>query len=223
MRTQCSALNNQNYLMAFGGENGLVHCYDPRNNEKVGTLNVGSYLKDSSTEITALSFCDDGLTLGVGTSNGYAMLYDIRLARPFTETQHRNELPIKAIAFHESDKTRAISCDSKVVKIWDKTSGKLFAAIEGSAPFNDICTVPHTGLLMFPAETKRIQTFYIPSLGPAPKWCSFIDNITEELEEEAPSIYTDYKFVTQDELEQYAFFCYILMNCSFLFYFIGFF
>ena len=123
-------------------------------------------------------------------------------------------MPIKAIDFHESDTTRAISCDSKVVKIWDKNNGKLFAAIEGPAPLNDICTVPGTGLLMFPSETKRIQTYYIPSLGPAPKWCSFIDNITEELEEEAPSIYTDYKFVTKDELEQFSliFFSYFLLD-----------
>lgn len=28
-----------------------------------------------------------------------------------------------------------------------------------------------------------MQTYYVPSVGPAPKWCSFLDNITEELEE----------------------------------------
>lgn len=32
-------------------------------------------------------------------------------------------------------------------------------------------------------EAPKILTYYIPSLGPSPKWCSFLDNITEELEE----------------------------------------
>lgn len=70
-------------------------------------------------------------------------------------------------------------------------------------------------------EAPRILTYYIPSLGPAPKWCSFLDTITEELEEsEKPNgwayifcqlephvsqpiaVYDDYKFVTSGELKQ---------------------
>lgn len=39
-------------------------------------------------------------------------------------------------------------------------------------------------------------------LGPAPKWCSFLDNLTEELEENPEStVYDDYKFVTKKDLE----------------------
>ena len=34
------------------------------------------------------------------------------------------------------------------------------------------------------------------------RWCSFLDNITDEMEEsEVTSVYDDYKFVTKDELE----------------------
>lgn len=47
------------------------------------------------------------------------------------------------------------------------------------------------------------MSYYIPSLGPAPKWCSFIDSMTEELEEEESSTYVDYKFVTREELEKW--------------------
>lgn len=48
-----------------------------------------------------------------------------------------------------------------------------------------------------------MQSYYIPSLGPAPKWCSFLDNLTEELEElDYETIYDDYKFVTEKELEE---------------------
>ena len=39
------------------------------------------------------------------------------------------------------------------------------------------------------------------TLGPAPRWCAFLDNITEEIEESSvSSVYDDYKFVTKEEL-----------------------
>ena len=51
-------------------------------------------------------------------------------------------------------------------------------------------------------ESPKLQAFYIPQLGTAPKWCSYLDSLTEELEENPqPSIYDDYKFVTKKELE----------------------
>lgn len=41
------------------------------------------------------------------------------------------------------------------------------------------------------------------SLGPAPRWCSFLDNLTEELEEsDILAVYDDYKFVTEKELNE---------------------
>lgn len=40
------------------------------------------------------------------------------------------------------------------------------------------------------------------ALGPAPRWCSFLDSLTEELEESPEStVYDDYKFVTRKDLE----------------------
>ena len=67
--------------------------------------------------------------------------------------------------------------------------------------------------------------YFVPAFGPAPKWCAYLETITEELEEsEQPagqhnvvsfplrsssfmrmflsSVYDDYKFVTATELEQ---------------------
>ena len=35
-------------------------------------------------------------------------------------------------------------------------------------------------------ETERLGAYFLPSLGPAPRWCHFLDNLTEEMEE-APS------------------------------------
>jgi len=39
-------------------------------------------------------------------------------------------------------------------------------------------------------------------LGPAPRWCSFLDSLTEEMEENpSQELYDDYKFLTQKEVE----------------------
>lgn len=55
-------------------------------------------------------------------------------------------------------------------------------------------------------ETKRMGCFFVPSLGPAPRWCSFMENLTEELEEETQAaVYDDYHFVTKEELDKCAF------------------
>jgi len=58
-------------------------------------------------------------------------------------------------------------------------------------------------MLLTANETMKMQVYYIPSLGPAPYWCSFLDNLTEELEElNYDIIYDDYKFVTDKELNE---------------------
>ena len=38
------------------------------------------------------------------------------------------------------------------------------------------------------------QAYFVPSLGPAPRWCAFLEGLTEELEESAaPALYDDYR------------------------------
>lgn len=55
-------------------------------------------------------------------------------------------------------------------------------------------------------EDKKMLTYYIPNLGPAPRWCSFLDSLTEELEEgETATVYDDYKFLTVEELHDLGF------------------
>ena len=56
--------------------------------------------------------------------------------------------------------------------------------------------VKHSGLVFVAAEQPKVLSFFIPSLGTAPKWCSFLDNLTEELEEQTTGVYEDYKFVS---------------------------
>lgn len=54
---------------------------------------------------------------------------------------------------------------------------------------------------MMANEGTKIQSYYIPALGQAPSWCSFLDNLTEEMEENPnAAVYDDYKFITKKEL-----------------------
>jgi ribosome biogenesis protein ENP2 len=60
-----------------------------------------------------------------------------------------------------------------------------------------------SGMIFAPVEREKIGTYFIPELGPAPKWCAFLENLTEELEESnATTVYDDFKFVTPTDLEK---------------------
>jgi ribosome biogenesis protein ENP2 len=75
---------------------------------------------DSETpvEVTALQFDkNNGLALGIGTSTGHCLLYDLRAPLPFLIKDHKYEQPIRSIVFHPSQSI--LSADSKAIKIWD--------------------------------------------------------------------------------------------------------
>lgn len=55
--------------------------------------------------------------------------------------------------------------------------------------------VADSGLVFVAAEQPKVLSYFIPALGTAPHWCSFLDNLAEELEEEKGGVYEDYKFV----------------------------
>jgi len=61
---------------------------------------------------------------------------------------------------------------------------------------------PNSGLIHFACAQPLMPSYFIPELAPAPKWCSFLDGLTEELEEQKQNIYADYKFVTREELNR---------------------
>ncbi|CAK9816022.1 Nucleolar protein 10 [Anthophora plagiata] len=200
-------INPLHHLLIVGTEEGKIEAWDPRTRNNVGTLDCALYCigQDNKLEavpaITSLKF-QGGLTLGVGTSTGQVLLYDIRSSKPFLIKDHMYGLPIKNIEFHEK-MDMVYSMDSSIVKIWERDSGKLYTSIEAQNDYNDMCIIPNTGMLLMANENTKMQTYYIPSLGPAPYWCSFLDNLTEELEElNYETIYDDYKFVTEKELDE---------------------
>ncbi|CAJ0848375.1 6327_t:CDS:2, partial [Entrophospora sp. SA101] len=166
--------------------------------------------KNNGFSVTAMEYRTDGLSLAVGISTGHVLLYDLRASRPWLVKDHQYGYPIKNLKWYDDvigDKGRnkVISADCKIMKIWDAEDviGTNFTSVEPNTDINDICIIPETGLIFVANEGIQIGAYYIPALGPAPKWCSFLDNLTEELEENPQqNIYDDYKFVTRKELEK---------------------
>ncbi len=200
-------VNDDHHMFVCGSVEGQVEAWDPRSRQKSGVLDCalalvqGDHLEsnDSLPQVTSLAF-KDGLNMAVGTSTGHVLLYDIRSSRPLLVKDHQYGLPIKSLLFH-STLDHVVSLDAKAVKIWDRSNGKPYTTIESEAELNEVCSYPGSGLMFMSTEQPKLQVHYVPSMGPAPKWCSFLDNITEEIEESAVSaIYDDYKFVTKTQL-----------------------
>ncbi|KAF8067840.1 NUC153 and WD40 repeat-containing nucleolar rRNA processing-related protein [Lyophyllum atratum] len=212
-------VNPAHQLLAFGIEgNGTVQFWDPRSRSGVGALRLpksrlmrtgaGAAGLDTDFSVTAISSRADGLSYAVGTSTGHTLLYDLRAARPFATKDQGYGLPVKHVAWIDGGSRMAgdemvISADKKVIKIWDRNSPSTnFASITPAQDLNDLHHVPGSGLLMTANEGIQMATYYIPQLGPAPRWASFLENITEEMEDQTTrSVYEDYKFVERTELK----------------------
>jgi len=96
-----------------------------------------------------------------------------------------------------------LTCDKKIIKIYNN-DGSLFTNIEPKTKINDIeICGDGSGMIFAPMEQEKVGTFFIPSMGNAPSWCSFLENLTEEMEEsQSTSVYDDYKFLTPTDLEK---------------------
>lgn len=199
------AINPVHNLFVCGSVDGTVEAWDLRCAKRVARLDcaLNSVTQDTNVDgmpsVTALEF-RDAIHMAAGTATGQILLYDLRSNKPYTIKDHMYGLPIKKVAFLPSLDLIA-SMDSKILKMWNRDSGKPYTAIQAQADLNDICVIPKTGMMFIANEDKKILSYYLPSLGPAPRWCAFLDRIVEELEESTDnSIYDDYKFVTQQEL-----------------------
>uniref|UniRef100_A0A1I7ZKS1 NUC153 domain-containing protein n=1 Tax=Steinernema glaseri TaxID=37863 RepID=A0A1I7ZKS1_9BILA len=207
----CCEFNDYHQLFVAGTEDGCVEAYDHRDRSCVATLNCSlgaSYqpkLSYSSglvvPEVTAVRF-KDALHLAVGTSTGQILMYDIRSSKPMLVRDQMMGLPIRKLDF-VPEHDLVLSMDSRILKMWDGTTGKPFTSIEPGTTLSDFTRYPDSGLLFFANEAPKMLQYFVPAIGTAPKWCSYLETITEELEEtDIPTVYDDYKFLTKDQLEE---------------------
>ncbi|XP_040848758.1 nucleolar protein 10 isoform X3 [Ochotona curzoniae] len=170
-------------------------------------LEQGRYLNPLQTDAAENNVCDINMVHGLfatGTVEGRVECWDPRTRRrvgvldcalsSVTADSEISTLPtISALKFHGA-LNMAVGTSTG--------QGKIFTSLEPEHDLNDVCLYPNSGMLLTANEAPKMGIYYIPVLGPAPRWCSFLDNLTEELEENPEStVYDDYKFVTKKDLE----------------------
>ncbi|XP_014775081.1 nucleolar protein 10 isoform X1 [Octopus bimaculoides] len=202
--SNCCDMNMYHELFTCGTREGTIECWDPRSKTRVGLLspNFKEHIKvDSKPAVTALKY-QDALKFGIGTSSGHVLLYDLRSNQPLLVKDHHYGLPIKSIYFHNQEDL-VLSLDAKTLRFWNQLTGKAYTAIEPGVPLTDLAVYPNSGMVFLTNEAPKVLVYFLPSIGTAPKWCSFLDSLTEELEEsKIETVYDDYKFVTRNELEE---------------------
>lgn len=62
------------------------------------------------------------------------------------------------------------------------SQGDVMAGVEPtSGTINDVCVFGESGLLLLALEGSQIPAYFIPALGPAPKWCSYLEHLTVQI------------------------------------------
>lgn len=200
------------------------------------------------SEITSLAHDPSGLHMAVGTAGGLVALYDVRSSKPLYIQEHKHGLPIHTVKFH-SGSGMILSSDEKLVKVWrykssgdtmgpsnlggeepeknDTSLGAVKVNVEGTGKLSNFIVAgdendpngDRSGVILCATDRPQMESYFIPAVGVAPKWCSYLENITEELEERdlnrdgtnaagdlvkdgQESIYENYKFVSRDDLEK---------------------
>ncbi|ODA75850.1 hypothetical protein RJ55_08491 [Drechmeria coniospora] len=186
-------------LLAFGTSIGTVEFWDPRSKSRVALL------AGHDGEVTALDFAPSGLSLATGSSTGMIQLFDLRRPVPLLKKDHGYGFAVKKLIHMttSSQEKKVMSADKRIIKIWDELSGDPWTSVEPAVDINDVAWCKNTGMLLTANEGKQQHAFFVPQLGPAPRWCAFLDSMVEEMAEEVHTeTYDNYKFLTLPELKQ---------------------
>ncbi|KAK9857842.1 Uncharacterized protein MYU51_020147 [Penicillium brevicompactum] len=211
-------------LLAFGTSLGTVELWDPRAKGRAGVLlppvqpaHVG--FDDARSEITALDFNRSGMSLGTGSSNGLIHLYDLRSPVPYQVKDQGYGFAVHTLQFLEqSTATQAatmepklLSADKRIIKLWDIEDKMPWTSVEPAVDIKSVAWCKDSGMLLTANEGRQQHSFFVPQLGPAPKWCSFLDNLVEEMAEDPndpnafkatqSAAYPGYTMVTKDIIE----------------------
>ena len=209
-------------LLAFGTSLGTVEFWDSRSRGRVGLLQGPSqpHLVDGRQEVTALEFAPSGLQVATGSSTGLIHIYDLRSPVPLLKKDQGYGYPINTLIFLASSTStrsqvsepKVLSADKRIIKIWDAQNGSPWTSVEPAVDLNSVAWCKDSGMLLTANEGRQQHSFFIPQLGPAPKWCTFLDNLVEEMSEDpndpnaftgqqAGDVYDNYKFLTIQQLK----------------------
>ena len=212
-------------LLAFGTSIGTVEFWDSRSRSRAGVLSLPPTIAldgaSTHTSVTALKFHHSGLSFASGTADGLIYLYDLRSPTPLLKKDQGYGFPIKTLTFldsststrHQTFDPKILSADKRIIKIWDPRDGTPWTSVEPAVDLNHVEWCRDSGMLLTANEGRQQHAFFIPQLGPAPKWCAFLDNLVEEMAEDSGDpntfggrkvgeVYDNFKFLTLPQLRQ---------------------
>ncbi|BHF81899.1 Nucleolar protein 10 [Sparganum proliferum] len=204
-----SCLMRELDVLLAGSTDGKVEGWDLRSGERVFGLDVYSasprpadLAKFSRMACSSLS-SKDPLNFSVGTSEGLVHVYDVRQNRsPWHTRDTEYRRPVKTVSFQED---KVIAMVAHCLKIWNIDSGKIFVGFEtGPIGLNWMYHFPSSGLIMLANESPKVSKYFIPLLGSAPYWCSYLDQLVTECEPDVTTMYDGYKFLTRQQLLEYG-------------------
>jgi len=197
-------------LLLGGLDNGVVQCWDTRVDSKPMSSLVASVDGD---EVRQIAWSSDGMHIACGLDTGLVRGYDIRSSHVLFERDHRNDFPV--VGLHFVNKNIIASADNCSVKIWDtsKSENGLVGFVESKDKLTGLKFWPNSGLFFTPCEAPRVGTYFAPGVGPAPKWCSFLDTVADEINKTGAAdgssttaattkqVYEDYIFLTREQIQ----------------------
>ncbi|EMC99516.1 hypothetical protein BAUCODRAFT_64225 [Baudoinia panamericana UAMH 10762] len=224
----CAAVAEGSHgLLAFGTSLGTVEFWDPRLRNRISALGLPSsaFASDDEirTSITAVEFHPSGLNFATGSSNGIVHTYDLRSPVPLMRKDQGYDYPIQTLKYLTSStrpsssaaaaENLILSADKRAIKLWNSDTGDHWTSMEPAVDLNCVEWIPDSGMFLTANEGRQQHAFFIPQLGPAPKWCAFLDNLVEEMAEDAEDphafsaartgageVYDNYKFLDMSQL-----------------------
>ena len=204
-------------LLAFGTSLGTVEFWDSRSRGRVGLLSTPVEF-NTRAEVTALEFHRAGLELATGLSTGLIYIYDLRSPKPLLKKDQGYGYPIHTLTFltpstssrSQDSEPKMLSADKKIIKIWTTADGAPWTSVEPAVDLNSVTWCKDSGMILTANEGRQQHSFFIPQLGPAPKWCTFLDALVEEMAEDPSDpnafksggeVYDNYKFLTLAQLK----------------------
>ncbi|KAM7538513.1 hypothetical protein Aperf_G00000066044 [Anoplocephala perfoliata] len=196
-------------IVLSGTTRGSVQGWDLRSGEWTFNLDVwASAPRPSEVNRSTRFACSnlthkDPLNFAVGTSEGLVHVYDARQTkRPWHTRDTEYRRPVKTISFHDD---KVLAMVAHCLKIWNIDTGKMFVGFEtGPIEVNWMYHFPKSGLIMLANESPKVSRYFIPLLGEAPYWCSYLDQTIIEFEPDVTTMYDGYKFLTRQQLLQYG-------------------
>lgn len=196
-------------VLLAGTTRGSVQGWDLRSGDWTFNLDVWSSSPrpvelNKSTRFACTNLTHkDSLNFAVGTSEGLVHIYDVRQTKsPWHTRDTEYRRPVKTVTFHDD---KVLAMVANCLKIWNIDTGKMFVGFEtGPIEVNWMYHFPGSGLIMLANEAPKVSRYFIPLLGEAPYWCSYLDQTITEFEPDVTTMYDGYKFLTRQQLLEYG-------------------